>query len=187
MIYILDNFLSFIEIDKLAIVASGSTIPWRTSAVVGSEQWDTSIAEKYNFQFTHMFLDARRADETMINQKTYDFVSPVVNKINADDWYRIKMNLNPCAPQILEHGMHIDNPTQRKDAYTAVFYINDNDGYTIFKTGEKIQSVSNRLVVFPADLYHSGTTCTNTSMRIVLNLNFYKTNINELVGDTKCQ
>jgi hypothetical protein len=175
------------EIDKLTMVASGSTIPWRVSSVVGSELWDPSISEKYNFQFTHMFLDGRRAEENMINQKTYDYISPIVNKINPDDWYRIKMNLNPCANQILEHGMHIDNPTQREDAYTAVFYINDNDGYTIFKTGEKIQSVSNRLVVFPASLYHSGTTCTNTSMRIVLNLNFYKTNIKELVGDTECQ
>lgn len=187
MIYVLDNFLSFLEIDKLKIIMSGQAIPWRLSTVVGSELWNTSISEKYNFQFTHIFLDARRADDTMINQKTYEFISPLTTKINPDEWYKIKMNLNPGSDQILEHGMHIDNPTTREDAYTAVFYVNDNDGYTVFETGERVQSISNRLVVFPANLLHSGTSCTDSSMRVVINFNFYKTNIKELVEDNLCQ
>jgi hypothetical protein len=186
MIYVLDNFLPGMEIDKLTMMSSGSIIPWRLSAVVGSELWNTSIPEQHNLQFTHMFLDTKRGNETMINQNTYELIEPLVKKINPDEWHRIKMNLNPAASQILEHGMHTDNPTHRKDAYTAVFYINNNNGYTIFKTGDKIQSVSNRLVVFPANLDHSGTSCTDSPMRLVINFNFYKSNIKELVGDLAC-
>lgn len=186
MIYVIDNFLPYVEIDRMNFILSGSTIPWRTSIVVSEHLYNNSLPEKYNLQFTHTFLDARRADEIMISQNTYDVIDPLTKKINADEWYKIKMNLNPCTDQIFEHGMHIDNPTKRSDAYTAVFYINNNNGYTIFDNGEKIQSVANRLVVFPADLQHSGTSCTDVSMRIVINFNFYKKNINELIGVVKC-
>jgi hypothetical protein len=133
-----------------------------------------------------MFLDARRISETMINQNSYYIIEPLMSKINANEWYKIKMNLNPCTDQIFEHGMHIDNPTKRKDAYTAVFYVNSNDGYTVFDNKHKVQSVSNRLVVFPANLYHSGSSCTDEFARIVINFNFYKKNINELIEENLC-
>jgi len=187
MIYVIDNFLPIMEFDKLNMMMTASSIiPWRLSAIVSSHLWSTSISAQHNIQFMHMFLDTKRGNDPMINQNTYELIEALVNKINPDEWYRIKMNLNLPTAQILEHGMHTDNPTHREDAYTAVFYINDNNGYTIFKNGNKIQSVSNRLVVFPANLEHSGTSCTDASMRLVINFNFYKSNINELVGDLVC-
>ena len=84
MIYVLDNFLPGMEIDKLTMMSSGSIIPWRLSAVVGSELWNTSIPEQHNLQFTHMFLDTKRGNETMINQNTYELIEPLVKKINPD-------------------------------------------------------------------------------------------------------
>ena len=144
MIYVLDNFLPSMEFNMLATISSGPEIFWKLSTIVSDNYWNTSISKKHNFQFIHIFLDTKHGGITITDKRIYSLIEPLVNKINPDEWYRIKMNLNLCSDQILEHGMHIDNPTTRKDAYTAIFYINDNDGYTVFKTGEKIESVSNR-------------------------------------------
>ena len=58
------------------------------------------------------------------------------------------------------------------DCRTAVYYINSNNGYTYFENGEKVESVANRLVAFPSQMKHGGTTCTDTQTRVVINLNY---------------
>ena len=60
------------------------------------------------------------------------------------------------------------------DCLISIFYINTNNGYTYFETGEKIKSVENRLITFDNKLKHYGTTSTNTQTRIVLNLCYEK-------------
>ena len=56
---------------------------------------------------------------------------------------------------------------------TAIFYMNTNNGYTLLETEEKIESVENRLVVFPCDMLHTGVSQTDTKIRVTLNLNFF--------------
>ena len=56
------------------------------------------------------------------------------------------------------------------DCNVAIFYINPNNGYTQFETGEKVESVENRLVTFDNKIEHFGTTSTNSQTRIVLNM-----------------
>ena len=56
---------------------------------------------------------------------------------------------------------------------TSIYYVNSNDGYTEFKDGTIIESVENRLVIFPSDMRHTGTTCTNAKNRIVVNINYF--------------
>ena len=57
---------------------------------------------------------------------------------------------------------------------TAVFYVNTNNGYTIFESGEKVSSVENRMVIFDSNILHTGTTCTDERVRCVLNFNYYE-------------
>lgn len=173
MITVIDNFLLEHDFRFIKHALLGSNISWRQSTIVGPDCQNSNLPDIYNFQLTHIFLDAKNQEE-MINKNTFDYIKPIVEKINPSEWYRIKMNLNPCTSKIFEHGMHIDNPSTRNDAVTAIYYVNNNDGYTIFQNGQKIENVANRLVVFPANLYHSGTSCTDNYARIVLNLNFYK-------------
>ena len=61
---------------------------------------------------------------------------------------------------------------------TAVLYLNTNNGYTKFKTGEQVESVENRLVLFDGNVQHAGTTCTDKRYRAVFNLNFEANNEN---------
>ena len=60
-----------------------------------------------------------------------------------------------------------------KDYKVSIFYVNSNDGYTEFEDGTRIESVENRLVTFPANMLHTGTTCTNKPFRIVINFNYF--------------
>ena len=69
---------------------------------------------------------------------------------------------------------------------TAIFYLNTNNGSTEFKesfpTGfsyQKIDSVRNRLVMFPTNTLHRAIGQTDTNERIVFNFNFIKGNRNE--------
>ena len=72
---------------------------------------------------------------------------------------------------IIKHGFH--NDWDYEDSKTSIFYVNTNDGYTEFEDGTVVESVENRLVTFPSPLKHTGTSCTDTSRRMVININYF--------------
>jgi hypothetical protein len=51
--------------------------------------------------------------------------------------------------------------------------MNTNNGYTLLETGDKIESVENRLVLFPCNILHTGITQTDTKVRVLLTFNFF--------------
>ena len=55
---------------------------------------------------------------------------------------------------------------------TAIFYVNSNNGYTEFENGAIVESEENRMVVFPAEMKHRGTSCTDKKIRVVINFNY---------------
>tara|TARA_Y100000758_G_scaffold257167_1_gene194369 strand:- start:5 stop:523 length:519 start_codon:yes stop_codon:yes gene_type:complete len=57
---------------------------------------------------------------------------------------------------------------------TAIFYLNTNNGVTEFKDGDRIDSVKNRLIIFPTTASHRAIGQTDVSKRIVFNFNFIK-------------
>ena len=55
---------------------------------------------------------------------------------------------------------------------TLLYYLETSNGYTDFKTGEKVESVKNRAVIFPANMYHQTITQTDKLFRKNININF---------------
>ena len=55
---------------------------------------------------------------------------------------------------------------------TSIFYVNTNNGYTVFEDGTKVESVANRMLTFPSNLKHCGTSCTDKNIRSVINFNY---------------
>lgn len=106
------------------------------------------------------------------NNKPYSDwdISPVISQLKVKAIHRIKANLTLYTPEIYEYGLHTDVDFQ---CYTAVYYLNTNDGYTIFEDGAKVESVANRILIFDSTKKHTGTTCTNAKRRVVLNLNYF--------------
>ena len=98
----------------------------------------------------------------------------VLNELQALCITRCKVNSDIKSSEhcISDDDWHTDvSWGDSKHAYTCIYYINTNNGYTEFKTGEKVQSVENRLLLFRANLLHRGVNQTDTERRILINYN----------------
>lgn len=155
-----DNFLNEKDSnDLLQFFSEKDDFPWYKSKIVNKSN---------DIQFTHRFYDNFEPLSAYIN-----VLKPILEKINPRALIRIKANLLLRTETEIIHGMHVD-VGKNMNAKTAIFYVNTNNGRTIFENKESFLSVQNRFVVFPSDLNHSGTTNTCSSKcRIVLNFNYF--------------
>jgi len=104
-----------------------------------------------------------------IKSDFYNVLDPLIKKINPSYIYRVKVNLGTRTSVPVVGGMHSDTEFNNT---TAIFYLNNNNGYTIFEDGSKVDSVENRLVVFDSNIMHSGVSQTDSKIRCVINLNY---------------
>lgn len=139
--------------------------PWYLNEVLDKKLLD-SIKEEYNFQFCHTFYRDYKP-----NSDRFFLVKPLLDVLDPMSILRIKANITGRTEKIVEHGYHTDYTNDVK-CITGVFYVNTNDGYTKFESGEVVESSENTLVLFDSRLKHTGTTCTNTNVRCVININF---------------
>jgi hypothetical protein len=145
------------------IMTPNAQLPWTISAVVSPEDWNPIYDKKYNYQFIHIFFK-----DFNIDKESFPIVGPLIDRLNPFAIERIKANLNPWTNEIIEHGMHWDSPTSA--AKTAIYYLNTNNGYTLFEDGTKVESVANRVVIFDSNVKHTGTTCTDKIFRSLINV-----------------
>ena len=99
---------------------------------------------------------------------------PLLEKINPLSVLRLKANLQTRSEFKVMNSFHTDLGKHRvnPEHITAIFYLNTCDGETVFQSGEKVKSVANRIVFFPGDKSHTGTTVTDSKTRCVININF---------------
>ena len=107
-------------------------------------------------------------------------LEPILELIKTMSIFKIKANLLTRTSNIVENSFHVDMadlkefPEKLKQWTTSIFYVNTNNGYTKFENGTKIESVANRMVTFPAHIKHTGTSCTDEKIRVVINFNYFK-------------
>ena len=160
-----DNFLSSSDFEELYELLMSGDFPWFTTTIVFE---DILCSEIENWQLSHIFTSR----QMMMSQSPFiNALSGIIEHLDGDDMVRIKANLNPRTESIVKHGFHIDHDDERMKA--SIFYLNTNDGYTEFEDGTKIESIGNRLVTFPTNLKHTGTTCTDNPFRVVINFNYF--------------
>ena len=158
---VIDDFLPkdiFFNIQKLML---SPQIPWfynKSVLTVG--------ANEKHFQFTHTIYNNWKPDSPLMTD-----IYPLISAIDPKAFIRIKANLGYRTEEIQETGYHTDTTYP---CTTAVYYLNTNNGYTIFEDGTKIESVENRFVSFDSQLKHSGSTHTDAQVRVVLNFNYIK-------------
>ena len=171
-IQIFDNFLEKKDFNNLKkfMLSGESDFQWYFSPSKVHD--DDGIP-----QFCHIFYEY---DNVTTNK--FQYIEPLVKKINPVALVRIKSNITMKTSTILTSPLHCDmNPNifDNRDNITfdnqrtAVFYLNTNNGYTYFEGGERVNSVENRLVVFPSSKRHAGTTNTDADYRCVINLNWF--------------
>lgn len=169
MCMIIDNFLDDETFSKLQNSLLGKTIPWYFY------DYTTHFArESAEFFFGHTFYESY-----MPRSAHSEELKPLIDKIHPISVWKVRANLLTRTPTIVESAYHTDmgstikDPEKLKQWTTAIFYINTNDGYTKLEDGTIVESVANRLLTFPANVEHKGTTCTDEKRRVVLNLNYF--------------
>ena len=121
------------------------------------------------FQFIHYFYK-----NYSISSSFFNLITPILEIIKPISILRIKANLLIKTKKIEEHDFHTDYEINKKtlNIKTAIYYCNNNDGYTKFKNGTIVQSEENKLIEFNLNKEHTGTSCTNEQRRIVINFNY---------------
>jgi hypothetical protein len=156
---IINNFLEKNEFLNLKNIFTQFNFPWFFVKGINS------VTDSY-YQFVHIFYF-----ENNVNSEFFKELSPLIKKLKIRSLIKIKANLLLKDKKIIEHGYHCD--FNYSDSKTAVFYINTNDGYTKFKNGFISKSKENKIIIFNSNEEHTGTTCTDSDYRIVINLNYF--------------
>lgn len=98
-------------------------------------------------------------------------ISPILKCIKAKSLVKIKINFYPRTEKIIKHGLHNDQSFKCK---SALFFVNDNDGYTYLKNENmKVESKANRILHFNSYYKHHSTTCTDQNLRCTININYF--------------
>lgn len=150
----------FLEIKNLLM--SPDFAWYYNSSVVEKKREDGSM-----FQFTHKFYD-----DNTINSAHFNLVNPVFNIIKPLTILRVKGNLLTKNNIHIEHGFHTDYDQDR--VTTGILYINTNNGYTKFKNGEVVKSEENKYIEFNSMERHTGASCTDENIRVIINFNYIK-------------
>lgn len=199
MLKIIDNFLPEDIFENIEKEILGEHFPWYKTNILGTFCFEDNKDPLYNRQMTHIFYrlvtyrndskylkaEIEISDDEVLSLKEGDSISyssdychlidPILKNLNLSKnivFTRIKANLNMYSPEPIEGGYHTDFETPRPSAKTALYYFNTNNGGTKFITGQFVQAVRNRLVVFPQSLEHMGIGPTDSHFKSVLNINW---------------
>ena len=169
-IEVYDNFLPDKVFTPIQDYVLGGQMPWYYSP--------SSVKDGDGCpQFSH----ACYVDTTPISD-LYGRIMPIFATLNPIAVSRVKFNATSRTSEIKEKPLHVDitGPSDSPDppfenipTYSiCVIYFNDNNGYTYFEDGQKVESKANRAVLFPGNLLHAGTSSTDTDLRVGLNIDY---------------
>jgi hypothetical protein len=164
---VIDNFLNQDDFNLLKQTMMDDNFDWywRDGATEGDGE----------HQFVHLFyVNGMIAT----SPEKFSILFPLLNTIKAQAVIRIKANLNHVTTNCHVNSSHVD--TTIPGSLTAIFYINTNNGHTYLKNDVNIENIENRLLVFPSNLPHGGTTCTDKDRRVLINLNYIPTSDDEI-------
>jgi hypothetical protein len=159
-----DNFLSndYFEYLQKLFLSKGHDFQWTYGDGVVYDH------DEKDFQFFHIIYNNNTPASPYFNE-----LGGVFELLNPLSIIRIKANLLTRTSEQFEHGMHVDIPNcDCNNLRTAIFYMNTNNGYTHFECGKKVNSVENRMVIFPTQMKHTGSTCTDEKVRVIINFNY---------------
>ena len=163
MIEIVDNFLdqNAFETIKSEIYGNKGFPFYIATGISGAES-----STEHNYYLVHLLYHNYRP-----NSVHYDLILPILKKITPYAIRKIKVNFYPVTDTIQKHPFHLDSRHTHKG---CIFYLNTNNGKTIFETGEEIDSIENRMLFFDPTKKHASTTCTDDYIgRFNINFNYW--------------
>jgi len=182
-----DNFLPAEQFAELKANICSPPFDWHWTPIIAYDNEETYLAQPSPGFFIHIVHE----NNMPFDPKYYNLFASILNHLNPEYAQnqdqpgtaaviigRIRCNLNHRLPEPYKYMYHSDleclEDRVAAEWTTSILYINTNNGYTELETGEKIESVENRLVSFPANIEHRGVTQTDEQTRIVVNFNYLK-------------
>ena len=156
-----DNFLDIDDFQDIQKIMLGEECPWYYMENIDY------LDDVDKFQFTHAFYDQELGG--WLSEYNLNLVC---QKLKVKDLYRIKANLLTRTPKIEVNEFHTDIQENSDSYTTSILYMNNNNGYTEFENGYRVESVANRLISFPSGTKHRGTSCTDKKIRVLINFNY---------------
>ena len=179
MIGIIDNFLSEEEFSAISKLMLHDTFSWYYNLYTVPKRAQDKELGKYDFQFCHIFYKVNEEYGYLeTNSDNCYFLNPILKKLNCLHLIRAKANLRSIYKGEQENHPHyyhtdIHYPHWQIPTVTAIFYLNTNNGYTIFEDKkQKVECVANRLVKFNTTMRHAAVGTTDSKTRVVINFNY---------------
>ena len=168
---IINDFLEpkdFLEIKNFII---SPRCQWRYVNFIAHKDGRDNDRDGY---FVHSFKDCH--PETFLDRfpesPNYALMTKIMIKIKEKVDYknilRIRSSLYPRRDVQKTDPFHVDYAFPHT---VCIFYLNTNNGYTMFENEEKIPSVENQLVMFDGQKKHCSVVQTDTSARYIININ----------------
>jgi len=182
-----DNILGNNTFAKLQATLLNEELPW---FFIGSTAYtDQDPTQEFDFSFAHQVYKEGKVYSSLGQFLETCCLSALDNAgITCKELWRIRLGLITATKQSIVHQPHVDYEEPHK---SALIYVNDTDGDTVFYKNKfvpgtihsaewkqsfeedaRVTPKANRLVWFDGLQYHSSSTPTQTSRRIVINFNY---------------
>jgi hypothetical protein len=150
-----------------------------TSTILGSdEEYDDAQAPTLSNapdieetgQLVHSFVqNGKQSSDAMLH------IEGILLASQLQYFQRIKANLL-LKNKVDKNKYHTPHFDREGPHWTAIYYVNDSDGDTFFfdETGKIIERISpekGKVIVFPGETFHAGSSPIKTAVRSVINMN----------------
>ena len=155
---VIDNFLPKDNFLDIKTILESNSFPWFFQNTVSGKDND--------YYFIHHLYN-----HDTISSNYFNMIKPIIDKIKMKSLIRIKVNLTTSTETVIKHAFHEDSSDT--NAKTTILYLNTCNGFTEFKDGTRVNSVENKAVTFNSNIHHTGSTCSDKKIRVVLNFVYY--------------
>ena len=168
---IIDNFLNEEDFEELRKFLMSPRSQWRFVDFIAHKDGRDNDKDGY---FVHSFTDRdpNTFKERFLISPDYQKVSRLMEcikkKLNYSQILRVRSSLYPRREKQKPDPFHVDYNFNHK---VCIFYVNTNNGFTLFENGEKVNSVANRLLIFEGLEKHCSVVQTDTTARYIININ----------------
>jgi hypothetical protein len=164
---IIDNFLEKEDFLKFKQNIFGNTVPWfyRTAQTPDAEKDKDDVG-----YFSLCFYNNFYSDFTLFN----DHLFKIYKKLECKSLIQSRANLFLKRKEDNKLSFHVDY--EHDDSFTAILYMNTNNGGTVLKQKNKeikVDSVENRVLIFNTNTFHAAKVQTDKKRRIIININYF--------------
>ena len=171
---VINNFLDRGDFLYLKDIISSNQFKW---ALI--QKANSNSIEENQIQLVHSIIQGGNGwiEPNLFSPFNMVLMPPIMNTLKEKMNYkkvvvcRAKVNCFMKQPNHVPLGYHQDIDDS-EDYKTILLHFETNNGYTEFKTGEKITTVANRALIFDAHKFHQTVTQTDIMFRRNININY---------------